>query len=349
MKTAPFGLDIGANMMKAVWLSRAGNGYFLNASASSPTPQKGMQSESPFDQEEMARAIKRMIIEAKITTPLVNIALPENQVYSRVIEMPVLSDKELSSAIYWEAEQYIPVPLNNVMFDYKVLNRPAHNAPDEKMEVLLVGAQNIIVEKYQKVFTLAGLEIASVETELLATVRSLTYNPTQPDLTKFPPSVVVNMRTLYTALAIVRNGIVSFTYTIPIGGITISRAIADDFGFTVSQAEEYKNVYGVYGNNIAGKIGKATEPILMSLISEIKKALAYYNEKFKKDNPIQQILLTGEAARVPGVELFFVQNSGIETVVVNPWKVVGSQQLPQEMMDNSADYAVAVGLAMKNI
>jgi type IV pilus assembly protein PilM len=349
MKSAPFGLDIGTNMMKAVWLSRTSNGFFLNASASSPTPQKGMQSESPFDQEEMARAIKRMVTEATISTPYVNIALPENQVYSRVVEMPVLSDKELSSAIYWEAEQYIPVPLTSVMFDYKVLKRPGPGHTDEKMEVLLVGAQNAVMQRYQKVFSLAGLEIGSVETELLATVRSLTYTPGVTDLDKIPACVVVNMRTLYTALAIVRKGIVSFTYTIPIGGITISRAIADDFGFTVSQAEEYKNVYGVYGNNIAGKIGKATEPILMSLISEIKKALAYYNEKFTKDDPIRQILLTGEAARVPGVELFFVQNSGIETVVVNPWKVAGNQQLPPEMVENGADYAVAIGLAMKNV
>src|SRR5256885_1007854 len=105
-----FGLDIGTNTLKAVWLNRVGTGFEFNACSVLPTPAKGMYSESQLDEEEMVKAIKKAVSDAKITTPYANIALPEGQVYTRVIEMPVLSDKELSTAIYWEAEQYIPIP-----------------------------------------------------------------------------------------------------------------------------------------------------------------------------------------------------------------------------------------------
>lgn len=326
---------------KAIWLSQEKNGYTLNAASSVITPPSGMLSDSPFDQELMARTIRQIVNQAKITIQNVNIALPDNQVYAKVVEMPLLSDSELSSAIYWQAEQYIPIPLSKVKFDYKILHRPQNAQPGATMEVLLVGAQTQIIEKYQKVLTLADLNIASIETEMLATIRSLVTDE------HFPATLIMNMRAVSTSIAIVRQGTMVFTYAIPVGGATISRAIAQDLGLTSAQAEEYKKTYGVFGKELEGKIGKASEPILMSIVSEIRKALLLYDEKYKKDEPIQQILLVGDTAKLPGIDLFFAQNCGIETVVANPWKVLNAQQLPKEMLDNAPDYALVVGLAMR--
>ncbi len=66
----------------------------------------------------MAATIRKLVEQTRIDSKNVNIALPESQVYTKVIDMPVLSDRELSSAIVWEAEQYIPVPLANVTLDW---------------------------------------------------------------------------------------------------------------------------------------------------------------------------------------------------------------------------------------
>lgn len=137
MKNKSFGLDVGSTVMKAVWLSHEKEGYMLNATAAAQTVATGMLSDSPIDQEQIAQTIRKMVDEAKIDTKYVSIALPETQVYTKVIEMPILSDKELASAIYYEAEQYIPVPLDTITFDYKVLRRAENEL---KMWVLLVGA-----------------------------------------------------------------------------------------------------------------------------------------------------------------------------------------------------------------
>src|SRR5690349_8492762 len=121
MRSKSFGLDIGSTNMKAVWLDKSGNSYSYGTSGVFPTPAKGMLSESSFDQEEMAGAIKKLVHDAKIKTTSVNFALADNQVYSKVIEMPMLSEKELESAIYWEAEQYIPAPLPTLTLSKMVL------------------------------------------------------------------------------------------------------------------------------------------------------------------------------------------------------------------------------------
>ncbi len=82
---------------------------------------------------------------------------------------------------------------------------------------------------------------------------------------------------------------------------------------------------------------------------EIKKALAFYSQKYKDDSIIQQILLSGGTAKLPGIDLFFAENLGIETVVANLWKILENQKVPSEMLDSNSDYTIALGLAMRDI
>ncbi|HEX7041716.1 MAG TPA: type IV pilus assembly protein PilM [Patescibacteria group bacterium] len=340
MKQKAFGLDIGTSSIKAVWLSRESKGFLLQSAQMLPAPLKGMVSESPLDQEEMAKSIRAITTESKISTRYVNIALPENQVYTRVVEMPPLSDKELSSAIYWEAEQYIPVPLDTITLDYKVLKRPEGNGL-EKMQVLLVGAPTAIIDKYEHVLNLAGLSINVVETELLSMVRSLVVED------KFPASLIVSIGAVSTSLAIIHDNMLVFTYSLPTGGVALSRAIASDFGFAIQQAEEYKKVYGLVDKTIGGKIGKVTEPILFSILTEMKKALVFYGSKYPND-PIKQIILSGGSAKLPGLATYFTSNTGVETATANPWKILAAQEVPKDIIENAAEYTIAVGLAMRD-
>lgn len=340
MKPNPIGLDIGSSAVKAVWLSGGGNDYALLSALSYPSPAKGVQSESPVDQEEMAQVIRKIVSDGKITTEDVHIALSESSVYTKVLEMPVLSDKELSSAIHWEAEQYIPVPLENVTLDWEVLERP-QKQQGEKMQVLLVGAPSILIDKYQKIMALAKLNIVSIETEILSATRAIVGSGYSPNC------IVINIGARNTSFAILRNTSIFFTYSVPTGGIAITRAISADFGFSLQQAEEYKRVYGVTDKTLGGKIGQSTAPILQSIANEVKKAIAFYNEKHSSDSPVAQIVLTGGSAKLPGIDLFFAQNCGIETVIANPWTILSNQQIPKELAENAPDYAISLGLAMR--
>ncbi len=341
MKSSTFGLDIGSTTMKVVWLNREGDKFVYASSLSSFASQKGMLSESPFDHQEMAQAINKLIVDAKIATNGVNIALGESHVFTKVIDMPVLSEKELASAIYWEAEQYIPAPLDTMTLDWKILRKPKDMQNEPKMQVLLVAAPIQLLKRYQNILELAGLSVSAIETEILSVIRGVIANE------KFPTSLILSIGALNTSMAIVQNGIIVFTYTIPLGGIAITRAIGADFGFTLAQAEEYKKIYGITDKNFGGKIGKAIEPILASILSEVKKALSFYSEKYKNSSPISQILLTGGSASLPGIDLFFVQNIGLETIIANPWKTHNIQGVPKEIEARGPEFTIAVGLALK--
>jgi len=336
------GLDIGLTKIKAVSLSKQNNSFVLNSYNVLPSPPKGMFSEAIADEGEMAQTIKKTVEGLKVDSKNVNIALSDNQVYTKVIDMPVLSDKELSQAIYWEAERHIPVPLSTISLVWSVLKRPSNPAEGEKMQVLLVGAPTKLIDKYQRVLQMANLTLNSIETETLAIVRALVTS-------SLPPTIIVSIGAANTSLAIIRGGILVLTYSMPTGGNAISRSIEADFGLTMSQSEEYKKTYG-FSNDVAGKkIGKSTEPILASILLEIRKALAFYSQKYKDDSIIQQILLSGGTAHLPGLDLFFAENLSIETVISNPWKIFGDKPIPPQILSGGSDFTIALGLAMRDL
>lgn len=336
------GLDIGLAKIKAVSLSRQNNGFVLDSFSVMPSPSKGMLSEAPADEEELAATIKKTVDNLKANSKNVNVALSDSKVYTKVIEMPVLSDKELSLAIYWEAERHIPVALSTITLVWSVLRRPLSSASDEKMRVLMVGAPTNLIGKYQKILQMAKLTLNSIETEILAIVRVLV----PPNL---PPTIIVSIGAINTSLAIIRDGILVFTYSIQTGGNAISRSIEADFGLTPTQGEEYKKTYGFSKEGVGQKVGKSTEPILASILLEIRKALAFYSQKYKDDSVITQILLSGGTAKLPGIDLFFAENLGIETVIANPWKILGDKPLPSGILNDTSDFTVALGLAMRDL
>jgi len=336
------GLDIGLTKIKAVSLSALNNSYVLDSFQVTPAPPKGMLSEAFLDEQEMAQALKKTVEGLRVNTKNVNIALADNQVYTKVIEMPVLSDKELSLAIYWEAERHIPVNLSTITLVWNVLKRPPSVSRDEKMQVLMVGAPTALIGKYQRVIEMAGLNLNSIETEILAIMRALVA----PNL---PPAIIVSIGATNTSLAIVKDGILVLTYSLALGGNAISRSIEADFGISLSQSEEYKKTYGYAKEGVGQKIGKSTEPILFSIVTEIKKALAYYSQRYKDDSVIAQVLLTGGTAKLPGIYLFFAENLGIEAVVANPWKILAHPELPPEIQKSGSDFTIALGLAMRDL
>jgi len=336
------GLDIGLTKIKAISLSRQSGNFIFNSFSFMPAPPKGMLSESPLDEQEMAQALRKTVENLKVNSKNVNIALADNQVYTKVIEMPVLSDKELALAIYWEAERHIPVALSTITLVWSVLKRPSSRATEEKMQVLMVGAPVSLINKYQKVLQMARLNINSIETETLAIVRALVA----PSL---PPTIIVSIGAINTSLAIIKDGILVLTYSIQTGGDAISRSIEADFGLTLSESEEYKKTYGFSKVGAGKTIGKSTVPILTSILLEIKKALAFYSQKYRDDSRVQQILLSGGTAKLPGIDLFFAENLGIETVIANPWKIFTNQKVPIELLDSNSDYTIALGLAMRDL
>lgn len=340
MKTL-LGIDIGSHSIKLIEMGKSGNNYTLLAAGNIPTPPKALSSPLEADQHAIAASIKRLVKETGARSSSVSLALPESQVFTRVIDVPALSTRELSTAISWEAEQYIPLPLDQVNIDYTVL-RDAKETGTETMEVLLVACPKSLLEKYLSIIETAELFTVAVETEIIATARVLSRSVQSSK----NAVLLVSLGAQTTDLAILRHGTLAFTRSISAGGESLSRALVAGLEFNSQQAEEFKRTYGLEQDKLQGKIVTAVKPIMDTIIGEMKRAIAFYGEKYK-DELVETVLLSGGTAKLPGMVVYIAQNLGIETQIANPWVGVKRDARFNILDAEGPTFTVAAGLAMR--
>jgi len=336
-----FGLDLGTYSVKVVQLKPEGGKYRLLSFGTTSLPAS-FQSESKADQQAIVETIKKLLLDSGITIKGVVIALPESQVFSRVVELPPLSEEELKSAIKWEAEQYVPIPLEEANLDYQIVKKPAVGA-EEKMEVFLVAAPKNLINRYINLLMVAGLQPLSLETELISICRALLGQAPEKK-----NSLIINIGSLSSDLAITRGNQIVYTRSIPTGGNALARAVARDLDLEVSQAEEYKKSYGLDEEKLEGKVREAIKTIFDVVVEEIKKTIIFYQEK--QGVRLRNAIICGGVAKLPGVVSYLAESLGLEVQVGDPFtEIILDEKQKAELGDDAPIYTTAIGLAMKKV
>lgn len=310
------------------------------AAGSIATPPKSLTSTVAADQESLSQAIKLLIKQTNVRTKDAIIALPESLVFTRVIEVPQLSERELTTAIRWEAEQYVPLPLDQVNLDFTIL-RDSKETGTGKMEVLLVASPKALIDKYLTILDRADLNPVAAETEIISASRALVRT-----VMNVKTTMVVSLGAQTTDLAILRNGVLAFTRSISAGGEALSRALVQGLDFNQLQAEQFKQTYGLEKNQLEGKILTAVKPIMDTIISEIRRAIAFYQEKYSTEK-VEVILITGGTAKLPGMVLYIAEATGVEVQLGSPFLGIRRQEKFAVFDQEGPTYCVAIGLALR--
>ena len=334
------GIDIGSKTIKIVELEKSGNTFSLSASgvvAVNSVPVDKMVDEKEF--ASLGAIIKKLHHEAGITNHEVNISIPESLSFTRVIKFPMLTDSEIASAVKWESEQYIPIPVTEAIIQHTILEKKENANPPEVL-VLLVAAPRAVVEKYVRIVQLAGLTPVSVETELIALTRALA--PLDKTV------LIVDLGAASTDIAIAKKGLLSFSRSIPIAGEAFTRALSQGLGVNAQQAEEYKKTYGLNSTELEGKVKSALSPIINMVTDEIKKAIHFYQAEEKGEAPTT-IMISGGTSGMPEIISTLSSLMGIEVISANSFsKVQVEPQTAKKLASFSPLYGVSVGLALKD-
>lgn len=334
------GLDIGSYAIKAAVVRKGmGNAeLLLLGSAYNPVGQFLPSDET--SQQKLAVTIKQLFREQKIGSKEVQVTLPESMAYTSVISMPYLSDAELASSIHWEAEQHIPVPIDEVNMEYEVLFKPSKGDVGEKMRVLLVATKKDSVNQLVNLLHMAGLEMTGLETILLSLHRAFL-----PALTKAQTIMLCHVGALTTDILITQQGEPVLTYTVPTGGLALTRSIEKQLGLPPQQAEEYKRTYGLDLSQLEGKVRQVLVPVANIIVAEMRKAMQYYQTSHQM-NTIQTILLSGGSVYLPGLTPFLAEAFGTEVLIANPIEYISAKHNSQ-LPDTIAAFSPAIGLAQR--
>lgn len=361
-KQSYLGVDLGAGGAKLVELqNEKGRARLFTYGFTERTPESQPTNlvDSP---KETADLLRKIVQKAKTSTTKTVAGLPIASVFSSVITVPKGSDREIREAIQWQAKKLIPVPLEEMVLDPKIIASPgadkakaAADAKDGKdakkddqksIQVLITGASKSMVGKYTAVFKQAGLELVSLETEAFALIRSLIGKDRST-------TMIVDIGSIRTNIIIVENGIPYVTRSLDMGGVTLTKAMGKALSMDLKNAEAMKNDIKSVSTLYPGEgLPKIFETSIAPMLTELQYSMNLYigQGDQRTGKTIEKIILTGGSSALPALAGFFSKQMGVKTYVGDPWaRVVYSDELRPVLEEIGPRFAVSVGLAMRDI
>ncbi len=347
-----FGLDISDLSIRIVKVRKRQNKLFLAAFGETFLPPGIVKRGEVIEPEKLAKAIKKLIKKTKgINTRYVVASLPEEKSFLRVMQMPKMSEKEIKSAIRFEAENYIPFSIDKVYLDAQII--PSGLEDQGYAEVLLVAAPRKTVDSYITAFNLAGLIPVALETESQAIARALLGKKPA-----FSPLFLVDWGATSVNFSVYYGTALRFTSFIPVSSGRLTLAIAQNLKKSLSQAEELKKKYGLKGSGRQGKrVFGALSPLIAEVVDQIKKHIDYYQvHTFYKDTPyngknIKTIVLCGGGANLKGLVQLLSKETGLIIKQGNPLSnfpasVKETKGLSRQKL---LSFTTAIGLALRGL
>jgi len=342
------GVDIGSSNIKVVQLRPKDDQFVLETYGIVNVSYEVGNKDSASSVKQTAGLLKDLVQRAGVTTNKIVASLPNNSVFTSVIEMPKLPQSELKNAVEFEAKKYVPLPLAEVALSWSVIDEKKpridkstnlgsfKTAADTRTKVLLTAVPTVVIDNYLKVFKLAGLEPEALEIEALALIRSLVRED-------FNNNILIDIGAKSSSINLVDSGYLRLSKNLNIGGDTITAAIAQSLSVNFSRAEQFKKDFGL--SNATQQIPQVMRPILDVIKNEAAQLISLFESRGQR---IDKIILTGAGSKLPSLK-DNLGTLGKPVVLANPWTNVIYPPTLKPIIDPLAfNLAVAVGLAMRH-
>lgn len=348
-KTKNFlGIDIGLSGIKLVELANDGGHARLVTYAYVDIGAPNFDVLFNDRVEELAKTIKDMVAKARCTTKNTIAAVPVSSVFSSIISVPASNDKELGAAIQWEAKKLIPVPLEEIQLDHKLIEGEAKDEKNKKVNrVLLTGAPKSLVNRYIDLLNRrCGLNLLSLETEAFAQIRSLVGRDRSNIM-------VIDIGFQRTNISVIEAGIPFLNRSIAVGGDAITQTISQMIGISYQQAETMKrDIRSMETFAPSGDLTPILTTLLKPIINEIRYSFSLYQGQGTpgEQKKIDKIILTGGSALLPRLPEFITQLMNVNAYLGDPWaRVVYPLDLRPILDEIGSRFAVSIGCAMRDI
>ncbi len=354
-KTLPsFGLDVSSGSLKLVQLEQKNKKIKIKGYSESSLPKGLIVGDSIVDVKTFSFLLKQSLNKpqfGRFDTNYVVASLPESKSFVRVIQIPQMSDAEAESAVPFEAESFIPLPVDQVYLDWQKIATTAGQsslgapAEDPKMNILMIASPKEFVDKYLDILEKVGLRVAALEVESQSCVRSILPKDSQET------SLLIDLGGFRSSLVMIEDGNLQFTSTIPIAGNTFTESIARALGVASPKAEEIKKKVGIANTTEYPNIKTELLPVLNSLSAEIKNILKFHNEHSTKQ--VERVIISGSSGKLKNIAEFLLGSLGdagiTKVVLADPLQNLGIPPAGQLSALEALSFVTALGLAHRGI
>ena len=338
-KKSVLGVDVGSTSIKLVEIAKEkGMPVLLTYGYAERALGDVVKGDPKVILSKVAALLKNLYTQAGIVGYRAVTALPNFSVFNSVITLPMMNKKELGAAVHWEAKKFIPMPLEEVVLDWRIIDLVKVDKKRKNYRILLTAASKNLVKRYVEIFKQADLELLSIETESFALARSL-IGKSQAT------TMIIDISALTTDIIIIEKGVPALNRSIDVGGITISRAIANSLNIDFKRAEQFKRDIGMGGTS---KIPQVIEGILKPVVDEMHYSLKLYQDQSGRS--VEQVILSGGSSYLPNLTDYFSKILNVRVLIGDPWaRIAYAKELKPALEEVAPRFAVAVGLALREI
>lgn len=337
------GIDIGTTSIKIIELQNGGKKFKLKNYGEYRLlsfRQKPLLIESSsffIFEEDLPNIIKKILKEANIKERKAVFSFPIFSSFFTVVEFPMMGFEEISGAVNFQANQYIPIPLSEVVLDWQIIEEDSYNK--EKIKVLLVAVPKDIIEKYKKLAENCNLKLEALEIESFSLARSLVKD--EKDL-----FVIIDIGGRTSSITIIDKGIIRISHSLDFCGFNLTKAISKKLNISLERSEELKRKKGIKqaeGNLISSSL----LPVIDKLIFSVERAIHTYSS-FGTKREIKKIIFSGGGALLPGIEEYFSSKLQKKVEIGNPFANINYPPILNDIAkEMRPTFSTVAGLAMK--
>ncbi len=357
------GLEVGAHALKLVELR--GFPPTLTALATRPLPPGTLTEGVVAEPQALSQEIRELLAEARTRKRYVVSAVPNPSVILRTLQVPKMTPKEMEEAVRWEAERYIPFPIDEVVLDYAPLDPMAEVAEGEQVEVMVAAARQEAVASLIEALRGAGLIPVALDVKPFAGLYPLEETLSgEPDRV----AVAIEIGAESTSLLLLRGDRPLAIRILTLSGKDFTEAIAKGFGLDFLTAEEVKRTYGLATiptedeellldfdaereRYSPGKIYDAIRPVLVDLTQEIRRSLEFFRVQLGDIQP-EVGFLYGGGSRLRGLSTLLTDVLGVNFLTPDPWEGIRADPKrfdPEKLRELGPEWMVPVGLALRGV
>src|SRR5581483_1478988 len=344
------GLKIGSSQLAAARVSNNGSAELLQV-AREPLAQGIVVAGELREPDALADALKAFFARHKLPRKNVRLGIASNRIGVRIFDVVGIDDdKQLGNAVQFRAQEALPIPLDEAVLDYRVLESSVDAEGRPVKRVLLVVAYRDLVDRYIGACRKAGIGLVGIDLEAFALLRALE----QPHDRGDAALVAVAIGHDRSTFAVTDGRICEFTRVLEWGGWSLNIALARALDTAPSEVEDVKRAMSLDTNMViegltADQSATALDAVrkqLQSFARELVSSLQFYQNQ-PGSLAIGSIVITGGTAHVPGLAIELERLIGVRVQIGDPLaRVKVSKKL--ETPDPVGSLAVAIGLGIED-
>jgi type IV pilus assembly protein PilM len=360
VKPKQISLDIGGSSLVAIEVSGGADRLKLRGCWEWPLSEGLVVDGEIVDADLFARELRAFANQNKLRNRNVQVSVSNQKVIVRSVEMPDMTEEELRGAIEFQAQDYIPIPVEEAVMDFQIVGKKTSADGVSRQEVLLVAAQSTMISTLHTAIKQAGLRVSGIDVSSMALVRAL-IPPTPfmaPDDEGGVCRGVVDIGSSVTTLVIALDGVVKFTRVINYSSDRFARVLSEQRSIPLSDAHMLAQRIGLsgpmpadsslYPSDVIEDTRQHLGEVATELSEEIRRSLHYYQGQ-ERAVALTELILSGRGALVRNLDFQLAEALNMPVSVGNPLLLLAenASSIPDADLAFMAPYlSVAVGLAL---